>query len=374
MEKAAKGKMHIRVSKRDTIPFSKAFGIRVLAVIGALLLSAIMVVVLGYSPIGVFRQIVVGSLGTPKALISTIERTVPLLITSLAIILAFRMRFWNIGANGQIALGAVAASFFAYQFAGKIPHVPLIILMFIGAAIAGGVWGVIPALAKAKWDTNETLFTLMMNYISIYLIQFLRRGPWEDPKMKSFGQTPMFDASARLSDVFGVYSGWIVAIVLVFLVYIYLYYTKQGYEISVVGESNNTARYAGMNVKTIFIRTMLISGALAGVAGMLKISGADFKLNETVAGSIGFTAITIAWLSKLNPLTSLVVAFLFSALEKGCESVSSASELRVNGLNIPSASAMVIMGIILFFVLGCEFFINYRIHITHGERSREAAL
>ena len=373
MAASAKRESGIRISKRDTIPFTKALGIRVLAVIGALLVSAVMVLVMGYSPAGVFAQIVTGSVGTPKALVSTIERTIPLLLSSLAIILAFKMRFWNIGANGQIALGAVAAAFFAYKFAGTIPHVPLIVLMFIAAAIAGGVWGVIPALAKAKWGTNETLFTLMMNYISIYIIQFLRRGPWEDPKMKSFGQTPMFDPSARLTDVLGVYSGWIVAVVLVIVVYVYLYYTKQGYEIAVVGESNNTARYAGMSVQGIFIRTMLISGALAGIAGMLKISGADFKLNESVAGSIGFTAITIAWLSKLNPLTSLVVAFLFSALEKGCESVSSASNLRVNGLNIPSASAMVIMGIVLFFVLGCEFFINYRIHVTRAERGREAA-
>ncbi len=365
----------IRVSKRDTIPFAKALLIRVLAVIGAMLVSGLMVAAIGYSPLAVFKQIFLGSLGTNKALIITIERTIPLLISALAIILAFKMRFWNIGANGQIAMGAVGAAYFAYHFADKIPHTPLIIVMFVAGAVMGGVWGVIPALAKAKWGTNETLFTLMMNYVSVYIIQFLRRGPWEDPKMKSFGQTPMFDKAARLADVLGVYSGWIIAVLLVLLAYFYLYYSKQGYEIAVVGESNNTARYAGMNVKLVFIRTMLISGALAGIAGMLKIAGADYKLNESVAGSIGFTAITIAWLSKLNPLTSLVVAFLFSALEKGCESVSSASDLRVGGLNIPSASAMVIMGIILFFVLGCEFFINYQLHWKRGIRAagKEAA-
>ena len=186
--------------------------------------------------------------------------------------------------------------------------------------------------------------------------------------MPSFGQTPMFDKSARLSDVLGIYSGWIVALALVALVYVYLAHTKHGYEIAVVGQSNNTARYAGMNVKKVFIRTMFISGALAGVAGMLKIAGSDFKLNETIAGDIGFTAITIAWLSKLNPLTALVVAFLFSALAKGCESVSSSTALKVNGVTIPSASSMVIMGVILFFVLGCEFFINYELHFRSSRK------
>lgn len=193
--------------------------------------------------------------------------------------------------------------------------------------------------------------------------------------MPSFGQTPMFPTAARLPKLFGVSFGWVIAVILVVAAYVYLRQSKQGFEIAVVGESNSTARYAGMDVKRVFIRTMIISGALAGIAGMLKICGMDYKLNESIAGNIGFTGITIAWLAKLNPLTALVVAFLFSALSKGCESVSSSTALRVGGVTIPSASAMVIMGVILFAVLGCEFFINYQLHFRKRQagQAKEAA-
>ena len=179
--------------------------------------------------------------------------------------------------------------------------------------------------------------------------------------MPSFGQCAMFVKNARLSTVLGLSSGWIVALILLVLMWVYLKYTRHGFEITVVGEQSKTAQYAGIDVKRVIIRTMLISGAIAGIAGMLKICGADFKLNETIAGDVGFNAITIAWLSKLNPITGTLVALLFSALNKGCESLSMSTTLRVNGVSIPSASATVIVGIILLFVLGCEFFINYRI-------------
>lgn len=353
----------VRVSERgEAVPFYKALLIRAIAIIAALVLCGGMVAAMGFSPLEVYKQIFVGSIGSAAVTIITLERTIPLIIATLAIILAFKMRFWNIGANGQIAMGATAAAFFAYQMADKMPQNALFLCMFVAGAAGGGLWGLIPALTKAKWNTNETLFTLMMNYIATYVIQFLRRGPWEDPMMPSFGQMPMFDAAARLPKLFGVSFGWVIAVILVAVVYIYLRQSKQGFEIAVVGASNSTARYAGMDVKKVFIRTMIISGALAGIAGMLKICGMDYKLNENIAGNIGFTGITIAWLAKLNPLTALVVAFLFSALSKGCESVSSSTALRVGGVTIPSASAMVIMGVILFAVLGCEFFIHYQLH------------
>lgn len=207
----------------------------------------------------------------------------------------------------------------------------------------------------------------MLNYIATYIVQLLRRGPWEDPMMPSFGQCPMFVDNARLTKILGCSSGWIAALVILILVTVYLQCTRHGFEIRVVGEQEKTAEYLGVPVKRVIVRTMLISGAIAGIAGMLKISGADFKLNETVAGDIGFTVITVAWLVKLNPLAGAAVAVLFSAMNKGCESLSMSATLRVNGVNIPSASATVIIGILLLFVLGSEFFLTYRI-VFKGKR------
>ena len=346
--------------KRDAMPLGRAMLIRVLAILAAVLVSMLMILMIGYDPLAVFRQIIKGSIGTKTALNITLERSIPLVLTMLAVVVSFRLHFWNVGTGGQLTIGAICASFFAYNYADVLPHGVLLVVMFIAAAIGGALWGLLPALAKIKWGTSETLFALMLNYVSTYLVQFLRRGPWEDPMMPSFGQCAMFVPNARLSTIFGVSSGWVVALVLLLIVTFYLKYTRHGFEITVVGEQSKTAEYAGIDVKRVIIRTMLISGAIAGIAGMLKICGADFKLNETIAGDIGFNAITISWLSKLNPLTGTAVAVLFSALNKGCESLSMSTKLRVNGVSIPSASATVIVGIILLFVLGCEFFINYR--------------
>jgi len=225
--------------------------------------------------------------------------------------------------------------------------------MAVAGFVAGGLWGIVPAWFKARFNTNETLFTLMMNYIAIFFIQLMREGPWRDPT-SGFPKVPMFAKSARMPQVFGVHAGWIVALVLVALVYVYLTRTKQGYELTVVGENENTARYAGMNVKKIILRTMFLSAAVAGLAGMLQSSGADRTLTESVAGGVGFTAITVSWLSLLNPLAILIVSALFACLEKGSGTIRSV-------YNISPSTSQVFQGIILFFVLGAEFFINYKV-------------
>lgn len=349
------------IVKRDTMPLPRAMLVRIAAIAAAVLVSMLMILMIGYDPIAVFRQIIKGSVGNKAARTITLERSIPLIMVMLSVVVSFRLHFWNVGTGGQLTIGAICASYFAYNFGEALPHGVLIVVMFIAAAIGGALWGLLPALAKIKWGTSETLFALMLNYVATYLVQFLRRGPWEDPMMPSFGQCAMFVQNARLSKVFGLSTGWIVALVLLILVTIYLKYTRHGFEITIVGEQSQTAQYVGIDVKRVIIRTMLISGAIAGAAGMLKIAGVDFKLNETIAGEVGFNAITIAWLSKLNPLVGTVVAILFSALNKGCDSLSMSTKLRVNGVSIPSASATVIVGIILLFVLGCEFFINYRV-------------
>ena len=345
-------RVRTHIVQRVTIDPKRAMLMRLLAIVLALVTGGLFLLMVGFNPFPVYGTMVTGSVGSVSNLRETIKIAIPLCIASLGVALAFKMRFWNIGAEGQISVGAIAASFFALTFPDW-PQAPLLIAMALAGFLVGGLWGLIPAYFKARFNTNETLFTLMMNYIAIFIIQLMREGPWRDPK-SGFPKVPMFEKSARVPQVFGVHAGWIVALVLVVLVFIYLTRTKQGYELTVVGENENTARYAGMNVKKIILRTMFLSAGIAGIAGMLQASGADRTLTETVAGGVGFTAITVAWLSQLNPLAILIVSVLFACLEKGSGTIRSV-------YNISPSTSQLFQGIILFFVLGAEFFINYKV-------------
>lgn len=344
----------VRMIKRDTIPRNKAILIRAIAAIAALVTGGLLLLLLGHNPIAVYGEMIAGSLGSPTGIKDTVRIAIPLLISGIGIAVAFKMRFWNIGGEGQILAGATAAAYFAlFQF-DSMPRPVLLIVMAIVAILAGGIMGSIPAFFKAKWGTNETLFTLMLNYIALAFVNYLRSGPWRDPKKNNFPVIALFNDNARLPSIFGVHIGWIVALALVVIMYLYFKKSKQGYEISVVGESVNTAKYAGMHVGKVLIRSMFLSGALLGLVGFLQASGANYTLTENTAGGVGFTAITVAWLSKLNPIVMLPVAFFIAILEKGAGRIQTT-------FKIPASAAEVLTGIILFFMLGCEFFINYKL-------------
>jgi simple sugar transport system permease protein len=257
-------------------------------------------------------------------------------------------------------MGGIFASYFALFF-DHLPHTVLLLVMFLAGMAGGGLWGLIPAYFKTKFGTNETLFTLMLNYIALYMIKFLTEGPWRDPESSGFPKIASFIVNARLDKVFGVHAGWLIGLILVLVVYVYIRFTKHGYEISVVGESVNTARYAGMNVKKIMMRTMFLSGAICGIAGMTQVSGAAYTLGEGVAGGVGFTAITVAWLSKLNPVAILIVTVLFAMLEKGCSVMQST-------FGLSAATSGILQGIILFFVLAFDFFTRYRFILRKGRK------
>lgn len=350
----------VRMVKRDSIPKGKAYLVRAIAFVGALLTGGIIILGLGHNPLMVYKDMVVGSLGSAMVLQETVRIAVPLLITGLGIGLAFKMRFWNIGAEGQIIAGAIAASYFGLYQANNIPSIPLLITMLLVSMLAGGLWGLIPAIFKAKWNTNETLFTLMMNYIALEILRYLQFGPWRDPRQLGFPKMAMFADAARLPKVFGVHIGWIAALILVVAVYFYMKKSKQGYEISVVGESEPTAHYAGMNVRKIILRTMFISGALCGLTGFFTVAGANYTLSESVAGGVGFTAITVAWLAKLNPAIMVVISIFIAMLQKGSNTIQTT-------FKIPSSAAEILTGLILFFMLGCEFFLNYKLVFKGGK-------
>lgn len=344
----------VRIARRTDIPGGKAWLIRASAILLALAAGALIVLLLGHNPFLVYADMAKGALGNQTGLRETVKLTIPLLGAAVAIAPAFKMKFWNIGAEGQILAGGIAATYFALFWADRMPSAALLLVMFLAAAVAGGIWGAIPAFFKAKWGTNETLFTLMLNYIALGIEQYLQNGPWKDTKGTGFPIIAQFDRAARLPKVFGVHAGWIIVLVFVVLMFLYLKYTKQGYEIAVVGESEPTARYAGMSVPKIIIRTMCISGAVAGIVGFMTVSGADYTLNANTAGGVGFTAITVAWLARLNPIVMVLIAFFLAVLTKG------AGTIQTN-FQIPASVADVLTGIILFFMLGCEFFIRYRL-------------
>lgn len=342
----------VRIVKKAELGQRETVLLRLEAIFLALLAGGFFILALGHNPLAVYWTILSGALRSEMAIQATVKIAIPLLIASLGVTLAFKMRFWNIGAEGQIIMGGIFASYFALFHAGW-NHWLLIVVMFLAGALGGGLWGLIPAWFKTRFDTNETLFTLMLNYIALNVIVFLREGPWRDPGSQGYAKIARFDKNAALDKVLGIQFGWIIALLLLAFVWIYLKRSKQGYEISVVGESQETARYAGMSVKKVVLRTMFLSGAVCGIGGMVQAAGSDVTLTTAVAGGVGFTAIIVAWLAQLNPPSIFIVTLLFSILEKGSGMIDTA-------FGLSSDCSDVLQGILLFFILGCELFVRYK--------------
>ena len=343
----------LKIIKKQDLAGGRLLLLRVVSVAAALLFAALIILILGYNPITVYGKIVEGSLFTKFRITETLHNTIPLVVLSLGIAIAFKMKFWNIGAEGQFYMGALGASYVALNF-GTLPPYVLLPLMFIAGFIGGGLWSLVPALIKSKLGASETLVTLMMNYIAVKFITYLQYGPWKDPDAHGFAKVAKFSENGVLPKVFGVQSGWIVALILTAIVYILLKYTKLGYQISVIGENQQTARYAGMNVARTLIIAVVLSGGICGIAGMMQASAIERSLSDQLSAGMGFTAVITAWLSQLSPPVIVIVSFLFSILTQGGAYIQSA-------MQVPSSVAEIIQGAILFFVLGSEFFVNYRI-------------
>ena len=347
----AKREPLFHIAKRDAMPFWKSSLIRVSAFVIAMLFCGLITYLLvQHNPIELYSTMIRGSFGTPRKVWKLLKDIAILLCISLAVTPAFRMKFWNIGAEGQVLAGCLATTACMHYLGGKLPDFVVIIFMFVTALAAGALWGVVPAIFKAKWNTNETLFTLMMNYVATYLVAFflLEWTPDESSTLPriEYGHLPTIFGNQYLLIILTVAA-------LTAVMYIYFYYSKQGYEISVVGESENTARYIGINVAKVIIRTMLISGAICGLAGFLIVGGLDHSISADSAGGQGFTAIMVSWLAKFNPIIMIATSFLIVFLNQGAAQIS-------QDFNMGDAFPSIITGIILFFIIGCEFFINYR--------------
>ena len=353
--------MMLQIVKKQEMSPRRAALLRIGMVFAALIAAGLIILLLGYNPITVYANLIKGAVTNKYRLTQTINKAIPLVILSLGVAVAFKMKFWNIGAEGQLYMGAIGATYVAI-FHPDLPIYIMLPLMMLAGILCGGLWALIPALLKTSLGTSETLVTLMMNYIAQKIVTYLQIGPWKDPAAFGFPKIATFGENAVLPKVFGVHIGWIIALVLVVVIHILLKHTKLGYEIAVLGENPQTARYAGMSIPKILLVSVLISGGLCGLVGMMQASAIEKTLTDNISGGLGFTAIITAYLAQLSAPAILVVSFLFAILLQG------GAFLQVS-LQIPAAVAEVIQGVILFFVLASEFFSNYKFVI----RKQDAA-
>lgn len=347
----------IHITKRAQIEWWKAWIIRGLAIIAALIVSGLLIVLLtGLNPIEVYVQFFKGSFESKRKVWILLQKTAMLLCISLAVTPAFKMRFWNLGAQGQVLAGGLACTACMFYFRSTLPNAALIAIMLVASIIGGTVWALLPAVFKSKWNTNETLFTLMMNYVAIQLVTFCI-AKWVP---SGSGVLSILNADTKcgwLPSIFGqkYFINIVVVVLLTVFMYIYLKYSKHGYEISVVGESQNTARYIGINVGKIIIRTVALSGALCGIAGFLLVSGDGHTISAGLDSGYGFTAVLVSWLAKFNPAIMVLTSTLIVFLQRGAGQIATAYRMD-------DSIADIVTGIILFFIIGCEFFINYKIN------------
>ncbi len=345
------------ITRRKELPWYRAWLIRVIAVIMGLILCGIVTMFLvKINPLDVYKTMLSGAFGTSRRIWVTAQNMAILLGISLALAPAFKMRFWNLGGDGQTLMGVLGATTPMILLGGKVPNIILILIMLVCAVVAGAIWALIPAAFKARWNTNETLFTLMMNYVAIQLVSFFV-VVWENPKGASkigiinqdtmAGWLPQIGNNQYLLNI-------LIVLVLTVAIYIYMRYTKHGYEISVVGESEPTARYVGIKVKRVILRTMLLSGAICGLVGFLLVSGTSHTMTTTIVNGRGFTGVMVAWLAKFNPIFMILTSLLLVFLSRGASEIST-----IYGLNDSFGS--ILAGILLFFIIGCEFFLNYQI-------------
>ena len=351
------------ISKRDTLPLSKALLIRGGILLLALVFCGLITTILtGKNPIDVYATILSGAFGTSRRIGVTFRNVAVLLGLSLAVTPAFKMRFWNIGAEGQTMIGCLATTTCMILLGDKVSTPVLIVISLAASIVAGAIWGFLPAFFKAKWNTNETLFTLMMNYVAMQLASYFIII-WEVPK--GAGKIGIINQDSHAGWLPTVGNEYLLPILIVALMtgfmFIYLQYSKHGYEIAVVGESQRTASYAGIKVDRVIIRTMILSGSLCAMMGFLMTSGIDHTLTTTIVDSRGFTAVMVSWMSKFNPFIMIAASLLLVTMDRGASEVSST-------LGLNHSFADILTGIILFFIIATEFFITYKVTLRKSSK------
>ena len=352
--------MAVKLEKRLNPSAAMNVIVPLVSVLAAFVVGAIFLTLTDRDPLEVYTAMFKGALGSQYGLAETVVKAIPLMLCALGISAAFRMQRWNIGAEGQFYMGAFAASYLPLSH----PQLPMWLMlpgMALLGCIGGGLWGLVPAVLRARWKVNEIITTLMLNYVAILWVDLLVYGPWKDPKGFNFPLTAKFTAAAALPN-FGdsrIHVGLIIAVVLAAVFWVVFEKSRWGFEIKVIGASEQAARYAGMNIRRNIYWVMLLSGAVCGLAGMAEVSGIVGRLQPNLSPGYGYTAIIVAWLSKLNPAAIILVSILFGALQVG--------GFFVQTMGVPASVAAMLQGAVLFFVVGGEFLTQYRFVISRKE-------
>lgn len=351
----------IHITKRAALDWKLSIGIRAAAIVGAFVTMTIVFLLLSdENPFVLYGSMIEGVFGNSMRTWILFSNTAILLGISLALTPAFKMKFWNCGGEGQVLIGSLMTAMIMFFVGDSVPFPLLIVIMLVSSVGISAIWALIPAIFKSKWNTNETLFTLMMNYIAIQCVTYF---------LKLFGNAqgnqeplPQFALPKLLGDRY-LLNIIIIAVICV-LMHIYLKYSKQGYEISVVGESERTAKYIGINVSKVIIRTLIISGAICGLVGFLLVANGSCAVTTTITGGRGFTAIMVSWLAKFNPIYMVLTSFLVIFLQQGTSFMGDIYRLD-------TSMAEIFIGVVLLFIIGCEFFINYKINFKKSSKENK---
>ena len=353
----------LHISKREISGLKSVCVYAVGLILALIVCGCFIMFITGQNPIDVYVKMFEGTYGGKITRVKSFHSAAILLCISIAVTPAFKMKFWNIGAEGQVLMGGLAAAFFMINYGGKINSTLLLIIMFIASILVGMIWALIPAFFKAFWNTNETLFTLMMNYVAMILVTYFIMV--KDLSGRSdLGIINERTGYGYLPKLFGkdYFLNIVIILVITILMFVYLRFSKQGYEISVVGESQNTARYIGISVKKVILRTMAISGGICGITGLMIVAGSPTpSIDQNIVGGLGFTAILVSWMAKFNPIIMVFVSLLVAFLSNGGASATDA-------LKIDSSIGDVLTAVVIFFIIGCEFFAHYKINFRNHHK------
>lgn len=352
--------MKIAIERREITSPLLRFVAPLISILFALFIAGFLLYFAGVNPLAAYQSIIVGSLGSLYGISETLVKTTPLIFTGLAVSIAFRMQIWNIGAEGQLYLGAIGATGVAL-FSGIDNHWLMLTTMFFAAFFCGGAWGGFAGFLRARWQVNEVIVTLLMNYIAIFAADFLIYGAWKDPNGFNFPLTAQFTDTARLAEYFNtrLHSGFFLALFIALAIFLFMERTIWGYQIKVIGSNQKAAQYAGMKTATAVFIVLFLSGAVAGLAGFSEVAGLQHRLQPGLSPGYGYTAIIVAWLAKRSAIGVVIVSFLMGVLLVGGDSLQIYWQL-------PVAFVYAFQGLILFFLLASDFFIIYRPRLLRG--------
>lgn len=358
--------MRIEFEKRvDDLPKWAPAAISVAAVVLAFVVGGIIFKIIGGEPLRVFAFFIRNTFGSWPAFSDTLVKATPLIFTGLACTVAFKMKMWNIGAEGQLFMGAWFASFVVlWPITGpETPRWIVLTLMMLMGTFGGALYGFVPGYLKARYNVNEIITTLMLNYVAFEWVNYWIFDQWSDG---GFQMSPTFDRNAwlpRLADYareirafsgITLHLGILIALVAVVVVWWVLTKSQWGFEVKLIGDNPEAARYSGINIKRNIILVLMFSGALAGLAGAVEVSGVVHRLQQQISPGYGFTGIIVAWLAKLNPIAVILVSILFGAL------IIASREIQ------PAGISSMLQGLILFFIISSEVLVRYKIKIVRG--------